>query len=429
MNTKSDKPLFGFMTQNYLVLTLTSALWGFAASITNTYFSLYVLELGGTETTIGVIFALGSASYVIFAIIGGHIADLYGRKKLLGLMTLAAGLSQLLVAAAPNWQFLALAIVVVNICWIMEPAFWAILADSIEEEKRGIAYAIFSSISFLPWAIMPFFGGYLIDIHGILTIMRATYIVLAVFGVFSGVLRLSMLKETIINSNRDNQKITFKNLGKLAKESFQEHLRTWLSMPHATLALAVTYILWSFEFGLAEPYWIVYAEETIGLTSTEWGAVTVIGSIINVVMKLLIVGRTLDKLGRRKILLTIIALDTFTYLLFIRCVNFTQVILLLGAGYVIWAFYEATYNSLEADLVPKEKRGRVYAAFSVAWSAFSIPASLIGGVIYERIDPQLSFILAAVVVVLCFVTTAKFIHIPNKEPKRPEDDPDLHEGG
>ncbi|MFQ5758296.1 MAG: hypothetical protein ACE5IF_01310 [Candidatus Bathyarchaeia archaeon] len=39
MNTKVDKPLFGFMTRNYLVLTLTSSLWGFAASITNTYFS------------------------------------------------------------------------------------------------------------------------------------------------------------------------------------------------------------------------------------------------------------------------------------------------------------------------------------------------------------------------------------------------------
>ena len=81
MNTKLDKPSFGFMTRNYLVLTLTSSLWGFAASITNTYFSLYVLELGGTETIIGLISALGSASYVIFAVIGGHIADLLWEEE------------------------------------------------------------------------------------------------------------------------------------------------------------------------------------------------------------------------------------------------------------------------------------------------------------------------------------------------------------
>ena len=234
MNTKLDKPLFGFMTRNYLVLTFTSSLWGFAASITNTYFSLYVLELGGTETTIGLISALGSASYVIFAIIGGHIADLYGRKRLLGLMTLAAGLSKLLVAVAPNWQFLALAVIIVNVCWIMEPAFWAMLADSIDEKKRGVAYSISSCVHFLPWTVMPFIGGYLIDIHGVLPTMQTTYIILTVFGVISGIIRLSMLKETITNTNKENQKITFKNLGKLAKEAYKEHLETWLSMPHAT---------------------------------------------------------------------------------------------------------------------------------------------------------------------------------------------------
>ena len=130
--------------------------------------------------------------------------------------------------------------------------------------------------------------------------------------------------------------------------------------------------------------------------------------------KLLIVGKTLDRLGRRKVLLAIIALDTFTYLLFIRCINFTQVLLLWAAGHVIWAFYEATYTSLEADLVPQERRGRVYAAFSVGWTGFSIPASLVGGVIYEKVSPQLSFILAAVVVILCLIATAKFIHIPTE---------------
>lgn len=418
MNTKLDRPLFGFMTRNYLVLTLTSSLWGFAASITNTYFSLYVFQLGGTETIIGLIVALGSSSYVIFAMIGGHIADLYGRKKLLGLMTFAAGASQLLVAVAPNWQFLALAIVVVNICWIMEPAFWAMLADSINEKKRGVAFSIFSCINFLPWSIMPFIGGYLIDTHGLLATMRTTYVALAILGVISGAIRLSMLKETITIPNRENQKISLKNMGKFAKESFKEHCNIWLSMPQATLALAITYIIWSFEYGLVEPYWIVYGEKIIGLSSAQWGAIIVAGSIVSLTLKMLVVGKILDRFERRKVLLTVIAFDTLTYLLFIHCKNFIQVISLWIPASIIWSFYDATYSSLEADLVPKKKRGRVFAAFGVAWSAFSIPASLVGGIIYEQVNPQLSFILAATVVILCFITTAKFIHIPTK-PTRP----------
>ena len=295
-------------------------------------------------------------------------------------MTFAAGASQLLVAVAPNWQFLAVAIVVVNICWIMEPAFWAMLADSINEKKRGVAFSIFSCINFLPWAIMPFIGGYLIDIHGLLATMRTTYVALAILGVISGAIRLSMLEETIISpNNRENQKISLKNMGKFAKESFKEHFNMWLSMPHATLALTITYIIWSFEYGLVEPYWIVYAEEIIGLSSAQWGAIIVVGSIISLILKMLVVGKILDRFERRKVLLTVIAFGTLTYLLFIHCKNFTQVILLWIPASIIWSFYEATYSSLEADLVPKEKRGRVFAAFSVAWSAFSIPASLVGG--------------------------------------------------
>ena len=413
MNPKEDKPRFGFMTRNYLVLTLTSTLWGIPASICNTYFSLYVFGLGGTEVIIGLIIALGNATFVIFAIIGGHIADLYGRKKLVSIMTLILGLSQFLVAISPNWQFLALVIIVTNICWIFEPAFWAILADSINEQKRGTAFAFYSCLSFLPWAVMPFIGGFLIDIHGILATMRWTYIGLAIVGVVAGVIRLSMLTETISpQSGKTSEQYSLKELGKLIKDSFKGHFQTWLWMPRSALALTASYILWAFEYGFVEPYWIVYAEEMIGITSTQWGIITAVGSAISIMSKILVVGRLLDKFSRRKILLATTASDMFTYLLFIRCGMFVQVLALWTVGSFIWSFYEPTYSSLEADLIPEERRGRVFAAFGVAWSAFTVPASLIGGFVYERVNPELSFVTASVGVVLCFVLTALFIKQP-----------------
>jgi DHA1 family tetracycline resistance protein-like MFS transporter len=410
LKLEEEEPRFGFMTRNYLVLTLTSTLWGIPASICNTYFSLYVFGLGGTEITIGLIMALGSTTFVIFAIMGGHIADLYGRKRLVALMTVIVGLSQFLIAFAPNWQFLTLAVIVTNICWIFEPAFWAMLADSINERKRGTAFAFYSCLSFLPWAVMPSIGGYLIDIYGILPIMRWTYIGLVIAGVTAGMIRLVMLTETISIQNRPVDKKTgLKELGNIIKDAFKGHFQTWLWMPRSALALTASYILWAFEYGLVEPYWIVYAEEIIGVTSTQWGIVTGLGSAIGIASKILIVGKLLDKFGRRKILLATTATDVFTYLLFIRCGMFTQVLALWIAGSFIWSFYDPTYSSLEADLIPEERRGRVFAAFGVAWSAFSIPASLLGGFVYERVSPELSFIMASIGITLCFILTALFI--------------------
>jgi len=419
LNLKEGKPLFGFVTRNYLVLTLTSTLWGIPTSVCNTYFSLYVLEgLGETETILGLIIALGNVTYVVFAILGGHIADLHGRKKLIGIMTVILGLSQFLVAVAPNWQFLTLAIIITNVCWIFEPAFWAMLADSINEQKRGTAFAMFSCLNFLPWAVMPSIGGYLIDKHGILPIMRWTYVCLAIMGVIVGTIRLSMLTETISSRPREvGEQHSLRGLGKLVKESFKEHLQTWLWMPHSAIALTVSYILWAFQYGLVDPYWIVYAKEIIGVTSTQWGIITAVGSAISIISKILVVGKLLDKFGRRKILLATTASDVLTYTLFIRCGMFLQVLALWIASSFIWSFYDPTYSSLEADLIPEERRGRVFAAFGVAWSAFRVPASLLGGFIYERVSPELSFYMASFGVMLCFILTVLFIKQPKSNKK------------
>jgi len=116
-------------------------------------------------------------------------------------------------------------------------------------------------------------------------------------------------------------------------------------------------------------------------------------------------------------LLATTASDIFTYLLFIRCGMFTQVLTLWIVGSFVWSFYEPTYSSLEADLIPGERRGRVFAAFGVAWSAFTVPASLIGGFVYERVNPELSFIMASIGIIICFILTALFIKQPKANEK------------
>ncbi|RJS84751.1 MFS transporter, partial [Candidatus Bathyarchaeota archaeon] len=397
--------LLKFATRNYLVLTFTTLIWNLGFSTTSTYFSLYVLELGGTETTIGLIQALGSGGYIFSIIVGGYVVDLYGRKKLLGVMSIASGMSCMLLAAAPNWQLLAIAAVIMNLCWAGDPAFWAMLADSISERYRGRAFAFFSFVNSLPWVVMPYLGGVLVDLKGVIVAVRWMLLTSALLGAVAGIAQLLLLEETLPVSKGVKGNAHSGDVKYIIMKAFREHYELWISMPRPLLALALTYMIWSFEFGLVEPYWIVYAEEEIGLTSTQWGIITAAGNVVSLIFKFLVVGSILDRFQRRMVLLAVLAFDSFNYLLFIFCRSFSHTLLLWIYASIVWSFYEATYSSMEADLIPKERRGRMYAALDIAWSAFSIPASIIGGFVYEKVSPKLSFILASMIVLLCLAVT------------------------
>jgi MFS family permease len=70
------------------------------------YESLYIRELGASPSIIGLIGSLGSVILILTRIPGGHIADNYGRRKIIVTMTFVLASSFLFYAFAPSWESL-----------------------------------------------------------------------------------------------------------------------------------------------------------------------------------------------------------------------------------------------------------------------------------------------------------------------------------
>jgi MFS family permease len=90
---RNFKQEFSFIKGNYAILVLSWILVDFAVELPATYFSLYVLGLGATETILGVI---GLSQFLALASLqfpGGYLADKYGRKWLISSMTFGVALS------------------------------------------------------------------------------------------------------------------------------------------------------------------------------------------------------------------------------------------------------------------------------------------------------------------------------------------------
>ena len=101
------------MRGNVLVITACECVWRSTIDIIRPFLSLYVLDLGGSYETIGLIMAVGNLASLVFYPLGGYIADYQGRIKLIAYMTFAYGAAFLI------------------------PAFQSLFADIIPRERRG----------------------------------------------------------------------------------------------------------------------------------------------------------------------------------------------------------------------------------------------------------------------------------------------------
>jgi len=68
------------------------------------------------------------------------------------------------------------------------------------------------------------------------------------------------------------------------------------------------------------------------------------------------------------------------------------------------------YPSLQADLVPREYRGKVTGFTNFLDSLLASSAVLLGGFIYESISPQVPFFLQVSAMILTMALTFLFIH-------------------
>ena len=165
---------FSFIHGNVLILFISWALMNFVGHMPETYYSLYVLELGGTPMSVGVInfsymIALASVQFL-----GGYLADSYGRKRLVVTMTFALALSYLLYALAFSWEVILVGAVLQGLFLVYQPALWAIMADSLPPERRGVGYALSQLVGAVSIA-SPMVAGCIVGWAGLLTGMRVMY--------------------------------------------------------------------------------------------------------------------------------------------------------------------------------------------------------------------------------------------------------------
>ena len=393
---------FSFMKGNMGVLVASWMLMHFASSIPEAFYGQYVRELGGNAYDLGLI---GMASLLALASVqlpGGHLADKRGRRELIVLMTFGVASSYLFYALALEWRWVLVGAVIQNFCLIYQSALMAIEADSLPPERRGVGYSSAMLLVMLASSPGPLLGGVLCARYGLLPAMRAAYLFVFLAYTMGALLRFR-LKETLELKATPSLKGLLTSYPRAIRES----VTVWKDLPSSALWLLVSMLAIDLSIAPLYPYWLLYALDVLHVSEVEWGSLSFMQRFAMMLIALPL-GKLIDVAGRRRPLLVGVALMAPSTLFFLEGATFKPSRPILGvyhplllASFLLASastpLINVSYSSLMADLVPKEKRGRVIGCAQFTGYICMALGSLIEGSLYERVSRSAPFYLSIIV--------------------------------
>ena len=409
-----------FKSRNVLVLTLTRTLSMFMGSLWWPFQVLYILELGASKQNLGMILTLQSITELVIQIPGGILTDRWGRRKVIVLSTLLRLGSNLIFLSAFHWTHIAPALVLGSAAIISAPASSALLAESISSEDVSTGFAAIRTVAEFPMIITSLLGGILIDRMGIITGVRAILVVYSLVTLLSVFLQWRYITETMQTSSdyEADEEI-------VERRSFLESLR---HLPKNIWILSIIFGLSAFSLRLFSSFTVIYAIEMVDLSTTQWGLLGTIANIIAIAFSIP-GGRIADRLGKRVgILLSRIpmAFSTLGYTLSSSFLHLSVVRGLSGLGSGFGAdLYGAQggplWQALIVDYTPQKERGRIMGVIGTIKSILSVPATWIGGTLYEKVSPDAPFQASFIMDTLAIAIFIVFLKPPKNQDQSTHD--------
>ncbi|HWQ51830.1 MAG TPA: MFS transporter [Terriglobales bacterium] len=352
------------------------------------YLSIYIVALGANKTELGLITSIGMILAGLIAPFIGNRIDQTGPKKiyLLGVALLTA--AYLTYSFAMTWQAAAVGMIIyflgegigIHSCATIcgnclvncDRAKGMMVCESIAAGLLGMLGPMLSA-----WMLVHFMG--VTGSPSSASDIRPLFYVPMLTTIASFILVLTMLSNhKWVSKNSPGLHIVRDGIEILKGN---RNAQKWLIIG------AVTYI----PRGMILPFCQVFAKEVKGADVVTLGAM-VTGAALTSVLFGYPVGALADKIGRKKVLFMIIPLFWLSNILLVYAPSPAALVL---AGILQGFFFISTPLSatVQRELVPPEVMGRWIGLNKLVTAIVSAGMAFISGIIYDRMGPQVVFLL------------------------------------
>jgi len=374
--------------RNILLVMAIQTIGSFLSWLWWPYKSLFILELGATTETLGLLIMIETLGGIFFQIPGGVLADRYGRKRVIIAAALIGLGSPLIYLLAQDWIQLIPALILASTGSLSRGAMNALIAESLPTSKRGTGFASIIFVQKIPNVFTGILGGYIMDYFGVISGVRTILLGVVLVSSLSLIIYWFYLEETFLPADRKNTKLEL-NLG---------GLRDIGSMPRNVWVLTVVAGLSALSIRMVFSFTVPYVINVMGLSKTEYGAISTSVSFVSLLLTL--PGGVLsDKVGRKQT----VVISRFLNSLSTLGVPLSWDLYSLGAFRVAGsigsglggAFMRVqggpVWKALVADMTPIEDRARMMGLMGTFVSLISTPGSYLGGYLYDNVSPESTF--------------------------------------
>ncbi len=181
------------MNRNLTILCTTIAVNVFVRFMWDPLLPLHLRALGANDWEVGIAFTLMTVARFFFSVVGGPLADRYGRKVMLAVPAFAMAPLYFIASAAHNWFVVVVAFILVNaLNALFNPAFNALVVESSDSNQVARSYSLTEGAVLIGMIGGPIAGALLLSTFDIPALILFNGVALAI----TALLRAWGLRET-----------------------------------------------------------------------------------------------------------------------------------------------------------------------------------------------------------------------------------------
>lgn len=387
-NTERDKKIFGY-PRNIFFTGLTSFLTDTSVKMVYSVMPMFLLSIGASKTSLSVIEGIAESTSALIKAFSGFWSDKTGRNK--PLMLLGYGISALVI---PLYAF---ALSPLHVLWlriterlgkgVRTAPRDSLIAGSVVNNETGKSFGLQKAMDNSGAIAGPLVAFFVLSLSpGNFRLLFLLAGIPAFFGIY---VILTGIRDIKRRGGSLPVKFRFKGLSKKY--------------------LFFLLIIFIFTLGNSTDALLLIKANEVGVKVAFIPLVYLLTSVVSVMLAIP-VGTLSDRIGKEKILAAGFIVYALVYTGFARTTSAGPIMALFALYGLYSAATDGIQKALVADLSGQNNKGTSLGLYHALLGITLLPASLIAGILYDKVNSRVPFYFGAVTAFISAILMLVFIY-------------------